>query len=126
MTSWDWQADPGKKESVPGNLPLNTPVLLPLFQPVNPDPSNGYQAGTRGPDTGYGNANGDNAVGRNMFLNIVAFAPIIITNNGGDVYAEPSAIVPPGGIFGALTPADSSAPTFYGTFSIPRLTRPGG
>jgi hypothetical protein len=126
MTSWDWQADPGVKQSVPSYLPLNTPVLLPLFQPVNPDPSNGYQAGTFGPDTGYNTANGDAANGSNLYVNIVGFAPIKITYNGGDVYAEPSAIVPPGGIFGSLSPADSSSSTFYGTFSIPRLTKPGG
>src|SRR5262249_36119288 len=39
-TSWDWQADPGEKASVPPYLNLNTPSMLPLFQPVNPDPSN--------------------------------------------------------------------------------------
>jgi hypothetical protein len=126
MDSWDWQADPGKKESVPSYLPLNTPVMLPLFQPVNPDPTNGYQAGTFGPDTGYSTANGDSPRGSNLYLNIVGFAPVVVTYNSGDVYVEPSAVVPPGGIFGSLTPADSTSSNYYGTFSIPRLTRPGG
>jgi len=54
--------------------------MLPLFQPVNPNPSSGYQAGTKGPDTGYSNANGDGAKGSNLFLNIVGFAPVIVTN----------------------------------------------
>ncbi len=125
-TNWDWQADPGMKQSVPGNLPLNTPLLLPLFQPVNPNPSSGYQAGTKSPDSGYATANGDPAKGSNLFLNIVGFAPIVVTNNSGNVYVEPSAIVPPGGIFGTVTPADSSSSTFYGTFTVPRLTVPGG
>jgi hypothetical protein len=126
LTSWDWQADPGVKQSVPGNLPLNTPVLLPLFQPVNPDPLVNYQAGTKSPTTGYNNANGNGAKGSNLYLNIVGFAPVVVTYNGGDVYVEPSAVVPPGGIFGFVTPADSSSSTYYGTFSIPRLTKPGG
>jgi hypothetical protein len=124
--SWDWQADPGVKNSVPPYLPLNTPQLLPLFQPVNPDPSNGYEAGTKNPATGYTTANGDPAKGSNLNLNIVALVPVIVTNNSSNVYVEPSAMVPPGGIFGWLNPADSSASTFYGTFSIPRLTKPGG
>jgi hypothetical protein len=123
---WDWQADPGVKNSVPPYLPLNTPQLLPLFQPVNPDPANGYEAGTKGPATGYATANGDPAKGSNLYLNIVGFAPVVVTSNGSNVYVEPSAVVPPGGIFGSLSPADSSSGTFNGTFSIPRLTRPGG
>jgi hypothetical protein len=126
MNAWDWQADPGVKNSVPPQLPLNTPSLLPLFQPVNPDPSNNYSAGTKDPATGYTTANGDPAKGSNLNLNIVGFAPVIVTYNSSNVYVEPSAVVPPGGIFGSLTPADSTSPTFYGTFSIPRLTKPGG
>jgi hypothetical protein len=125
LDSWDWLADPGVKQSVPSSLPLNAPVLLPLFNPVNPDPLN-YQAGTFSPDTGYATASGDAAAGSNLYLNIVGFAPVIVTDNNGDVYVEPSAVVPPGGIFGSIAPADSSASTFSGTFSIPRLTRPGG
>jgi hypothetical protein len=126
LNSWDWQADPGVKQSVPPYLALNAPSLLPLFQPVNPDPSNNYSAGTKGPDSGYATANVDPATGSNLYLNIVGFAPVVVTYNGSDVYVEPSAVVPPGGIFGSLTPADSSSATFYGTFSIPRLTKPGG
>jgi hypothetical protein len=127
MTSWDWAADSGVKTTVTPYLPLNTPALLPVFQPVNPDPSSGYQAGTKYPDTGYSNANGDNPTGTNLNLNIVGFVGVTITYNiSGNVYAEPSAIVPPGAIFGSLSPADSGATSFYSTFSIPRLTTPGG
>jgi hypothetical protein len=126
MNAWDWQADPGVKQSVPAYLPLNTPQLLPLFQPVNPDPSNGYQAGTKGPDTGYAAANGDGAKGSNLYLDIVAFVPVVVTNNSGNVYVEPTAMVPPGAIFGAVTPADSGSSAFYGSFTIPRLVQPGG
>jgi hypothetical protein len=127
MTSWDWSADSGVKTTVTPYLLLNTPALLPVFQPVNPDPSSGYQAGTKYPDTGYSNANGDAASGSNLNLNIVGFVGVTITyNTSGSAYAEPSAVVPPGGIFGTLRPADSGATTFYSTFSIPRLTTPGG
>ncbi|HEX5269334.1 MAG TPA: hypothetical protein VFW33_02550, partial [Gemmataceae bacterium] len=125
-SAWDWQADPGTKASVPPYLPLNTPSLLPLFQPVDPDPSNNYQAGTKGPDTGFATADGDPAKGSNLYLNIVGFAAVTVTDNSGNVSVEPSASVPPGGIFGSVKPADSSASAFYGTFTIPRLTRPGG
>jgi hypothetical protein len=126
LTSWDWQADPGMKMSVPSYLTLNTPVMLPLFQPVNPDPSNNYQAGTKSPQTGYNSANGNNPTGSNLNVNIVQFVPVIITSNSGVVNVEPSAIVPPGAIFGSVAPADSTSSTFYGTFTIPRLTTPGG
>jgi hypothetical protein len=126
MNSWDWQADPGMKESVPSYIPLNTPVMLPLFQPVNPDPLNGYQAGTKDPTTGYTSANGNGAKGSNLYLNIVGFAPVIVTNNSGTVSVEPSAVVPPGGIFSSVSPADSSSSSYSGTFTIPRLTKPGG
>jgi len=127
MTSWDWQADTGVKQNVPGDLSLNSPALLPLFQPVVPNTDSTYQSGTKDPETGYSNALSDGGPkGTNLSLNIVAFVGVVITNTTKDVYVEPSAVVPPGAIFGSLTPADSGASTFYSTFSIPRLTIPGG
>ena len=127
MNAWDWQADPGVKASVPGSIQLNVPALLPIFQPVVPNADSTYQSGTKDPETSYISAivNGG-PKGTNLSLNIVEFVGVVVTNNSGDVYVEPSAIVPPGGIFGTLTPADSGATTFYSTFSIPRLTKPGG
>jgi Flp pilus assembly protein TadG len=126
LNSWDWQADTGVKQSVVGNLPLNTPVLLPLFQPVVPNTDSTYQAGTKDAATDYSNAYGNPPKGVNANLNIVAFVPVVITSTSSDVYVEPSAIVPPGAIFGSLAPANSGASTFYSSFSIPRLTKPGG
>jgi hypothetical protein len=127
MNAWDWQADPGTKVNVTSYITLNTPALLPVFQPVIPNTDATYQAGTKDATVGYLNAVADGGpTGSNLNLNIVGFVAVTVTNNSGDVYVEPSAIVPPGGIFGWLTPADSGATTFYGTFSIPRLTRPGG
>lgn len=120
---------------MPDYLPMNTPSLLPLFNPVDPDPSGGtsgnsnpkYSAGTKNAATGYSNATGDPAKGSNLNLDIVRFVGVQVTYVSGKlVYAEPSAVMPPGGIFGSITPADSSATTFYGTFAVPTLTRPGG
>jgi len=127
MNAWDWQADPGVKNSVPGSIQLNVPALLPLFQPVIPNTDSTYQAGTKDPETGYSNAVADGGPkGSNANLNIVGFAAVVVTSTSSDVYVEPSAIVPPGAIFGSIAPADSGATNFYGTFSIPRLTQPGG
>jgi hypothetical protein len=126
-TSWDWAADSGVKTTVTPYLSLNTPALLPLFQPVVPTPDATYQAGTKYPQTGYSNAIASSPTGSNLNLNIVTFVGVIVTyNSSGNVYVEPSAVVPPGAIFGSVAPADSGASTFYGTFSIPRLTTPGG
>jgi hypothetical protein len=62
-----------------------------------------------------------------MFVNIVGFVGVVVTQNDkSGVFVEPSAVVPPGAIFGFLTPADSTSPTFQSTFSVPRLTKPGG
>jgi hypothetical protein len=126
MISWDWQADSGTKNTVPSYLPLYTPALLPVFQPVIPNTDKTYQAGTGDAQTTYSNATGDSPTGSNEFLNIVGFVAVTITSTSSDVYVEPTASVPPGGIFGSLAPADSGATNFYGTFSIPRLTIPGG
>lgn len=135
MTSWDWNADPGEKTSVTDALPLNFPSLLPLFNPVNPDPSGGkgsntnpaYEAGAKHPQTSYANANPDPATGSNLYVNVVKFVGVMITYvNGKLVYAEPSPVIPPGGMFGSITPADSTSSNFYTTFSMPRLTKPGG
>ncbi len=127
MTSWDWQADTGVKTSVIGSIQTNIPALLPVFQPVIPNTDATYQPGTKDPATGYTSAAADGGpTGSNANLNIVGFVAVTVTSTSSDIYIEPSAIVPPGAIFGSLTPANSGATNFYGTFSIPRLTKPGG
>jgi hypothetical protein len=127
MNSWDWQADSGNKPNIQPFLTTNVPLLLPIFQPVVPNTDNTYLPGTKNPSTGYSNALiAGGSTGSNEYLNIVGFVGIVITSTSNSTYIEPTAVVPPGGIFGTLVPADSNAASFYSTFSIPRLTRPGG
>ena len=108
----DWKGNPGLKTSTIHTAAANVGglYLLPLFKPVNPDPT-AYTAGV--------------GQGSNYYYTIVGFVGVKITAaDNKTITVQPSALIDPNAIYTSTTPA--APPTtspLVTTFSAPKLTQ---